>query len=93
MNSIETPTTQQATPAIQRRDQKALSTDGVIKYFFEVWGLKIAKATVYKKHCTQPGIFPGRRSGFGKLIFDPAEVDCYWLTESAREAVRIDGGQ
>ncbi len=91
MNTIETP--QQAASAIQQRQQKTLSTDGVIQYLFEVWGLKIAKATIYKKKSTQPDTFPGRRSAFGKLVFDPAEVDRYMLTGSAREAVETEGGQ
>jgi hypothetical protein len=91
MNSIET--TQQAAPALQRREQKNLSTQGAIDYFEQVHGLKIARATLYKKHCTQPDTFPGRRSPFGKLVFDPAAIDRYMLTGSAREAGEVERGQ
>ena len=93
MHTIETITPHQAAPAIQQRQQKTLSTEGAIQYFQEVYGLKIAKATLYKKHCTQPDTFPGRRSPFGKLVFDPVEIDRYMATGSARAAVQIDGGE
>ena len=93
MQTIETVTPHQAAPAIQQRQQKTLSTEGAILYFQEVHGLKIARATLYKKKSTQPDTFPGRRSPFGKLVFDPAEIDRYMLTGSARETVQTDGGQ
>jgi hypothetical protein len=64
---------------------KYLSTEGAIQYFQEVHGLKIARATLYKKHCTQPGTFPGRRSPFGKLVFDPVEIDRYMATGKAKK--------
>jgi len=91
MQTTETP--QQAAPAIQHRQQKTLSTEGAIQYFKEVHGLDIARATLYKKKSTHKDSFPGRRSPFGKLVFDPAEIDRYMLTGNAREAVQIDGGQ
>lgn len=90
--TIET-TTHQAAPAIQHRQQKTLSTEGAIQYFKEVHGLDIARATLYKKKSTHKDTFPGRRSPFGKLVFDPVEIDRYMLTGSAREAVQTDGGQ
>ncbi len=93
MNSIETPTTQQAAPAIQQRQQKTLSTEGAIQYFQDVHGLKIARATLYKKKSTQPDTFPGRRSPFGRLVFDPIEIDRFMATGSARATVETDGGQ
>jgi hypothetical protein len=93
MNAIETNTPQQAAPAIQQRQQRTLSTEQAIQYFFEVYGLVIAKATLYKKKSTQPDIFPGRRSPFGRLVFSPQEIDRYMATGSAREAVQADGGQ
>ncbi len=88
-----TTTTPQAAPAIQHRQQKTLSTEGAIQYFQEVHGLKIARATLYKKKSTQPDTFPGRRSPFGKLVFDPAEIDRYMATGSAHEAVQTVEGQ
>ncbi len=93
MQTIETPATQQTAPAIQPRQQKTLSTEGAIQYFREVHGLTIARRTLYKKHCTQPDTFPGRRSPFGKLVFDPVEIDRYMLTGSARAADQTDGGK
>ena len=92
MQTIETPTTKQAAPAIQLRQQKTLSTEGAIQYFQEVHGLKIARATLYKKKSTQPDTFPGRRSPFGKLVFDPVEIDRYMLTGSARATVETEEG-
>ena len=91
MNTIETP--QQAASAIQQRQQKTLSTEGAIQYFQEVHGLKIARATLYKKKCTQPDTFPGRRSPFGRLVFDPVEIDRFMATGSARAAVQAEGVQ
>ncbi len=73
--------------------QKTLSTEGAVQYFQDVHGLKIAKATLYKKKSTQPETFPGRRSPFGRLVFDPVEIDRYMLTGSARAAVQTEGGQ
>lgn len=95
MHTIETITPHQAAPAIQQRQRKPLSTEGAIQYSQEVHGLKIAKATLYKKHCTQPDTFPGRRSPFGKLVFDPVEIDRYMATGSARAAAadQTEGGQ
>ena len=83
----------QLSPAIQQRPQRTLSTEGAIQYFQEVHGLKIARATLYKKKSTQPETFPGRRSPFGRLVFDPAEIDRYMETGSARAAVQPEGGQ
>ena len=91
MQTTETP--QQAAPAIQPRQQKTLSTEGAIQYFQEVHGLKIARATLYKKKSTHKDTFPGRRSPFGKLVFDPEEIDRYMLTGNARAAVETEGGQ
>ena len=88
MQTIETPTTQQAAPAIQQRQQKTLSTEGAIQYFQHVHGLKIARATLYKKKSTHPDTFPGRRSPFGRLVFDPAEIDRYMQTGNARATVQ-----
>lgn len=85
MNTIETP---QLSPAIQQRQQKTLSTEGAIQYFEHVHGLKIARATLYKKKSTQPETFPGRRSPFGRLVFSPEEIDLYMATGSARAAVQ-----
>lgn len=82
--------TQQVASVIQ---QKTLSTEGAVQYFQDVHGLKIAKATLYKKKSTQPETFPGRRSPFGRLVFDPVEIDRYMLTGSARAAVQTEGGQ
>lgn len=93
MNSIETTTLHQAAPTIQQRQQKTLSTEGAIKYFQEVHGLKVARATLYKKRSIESDTFPGRRSPFGKLVFDPAEIDRYMLTGSARPQVETEGGQ
>ena len=90
MNNIETP---QLPPALQTRQQKTLSTEGAIQYFEQVHGLKIARATLYKKHCTHKDTFPGRRSPFGKLVFSPEEIDLYMATGSARAAVQTEGGQ
>ena len=84
MQTIETPTTPQAAPAIQHRQQKTLSTEGAIQYFKEVHGLDIARATLYKKKSTHKDTFPGKRSPFGKLVFDPEEIDRYMLTGNAR---------
>ena len=83
----------QLSPAIQQMPQRTLSTEGAIQYFQEVYGLKVAKATLYKKKCTQPDTFPGRRSPFGRLVFDPAEIDRWMKTGSAHEAVQTEGGQ
>jgi hypothetical protein len=85
MQTIETTTTQQAAPAIQQREQKTLSTEGAIQYWLDVHGLKIARATLYKKKSTQPDTFPGRRSPFGKLVFDPIEIDRYMATGKAKK--------
>ncbi len=92
MQTIETPTTPLHSPAIQHRQQKTLSTEGAIQYFQEVHGLKIARATLYKKKSTQPDTFPGRRSPFGRLVFDPAEIDRWMKTGSAHEAVQTVEG-
>ena len=83
----------QLSPAIQHRLQRTLSTEGAIQYFQEVHGLRIARATLYKKKSTQPDTFPGRRSPFGRLVFDPLEIDRYMMTGSARAAVQTEGGQ
>ena len=88
MQTIETP---QLSPAIQPRQQKHLSTEGAILYFQEVHGLRIARATLYKKKSTQPDTFPGKRSPFGRLVFSPEEIDRYMLTGSAHEAVETKG--
>ncbi len=72
------------------RQQKTLSLEGAIQYLFEVYGLKIARATIYKKRSLEPETFPGRRSPFGRLVFDPVELDRYMLTGSARAAVEDD---
>ncbi|TLU54252.1 MAG: hypothetical protein FDX18_11440 [Chlorobium sp.] len=73
----------QLSPVLQQRQQKTLSTEQAIHYFFEVYGLVIAKATLYKKRCLEPDTFPGRRSPFGRLVFDPAEIDRYMQTGNA----------
>ena len=65
--------------------RKTLSTEGAIQYWFDVYGLKIARGTIYKKKSTHKDTFPGKRSPFGKLVFDPVEIDRYMLTGSARE--------
>ncbi len=90
--SIET-LSPQLSPAIQQWQQKTLSTEGAIEYFKKVHGLQIAKRTLYKKHCTQPNTFPGRRSPFGRLVFSPEEIDLYMKTGSARAAVQHEEGQ
>ena len=82
MQTIET-NTPQLSPALQQRQQKTLSTEQAIHYFLEVYGLVIAKATLYKKRSLEPDTFPGRRSPFGRLVFDPAEIDRYMQTGNA----------
>jgi len=83
MQTTETNTPQHAAPAMQQRQQRTLSTDQAIHYFLEVYGLVIAKATLYKKRSLEPRTFPGRRSPFGRLVFDPAEIDRYMQTGNA----------
>lgn len=82
MQIIET-NTPQLSPVLQQRKQKTLSTEQAIHYFLEVYGLVIAKATLYKKRSLEPDTFPGRRSPFGRLVFDPAEIDRYMQTGNA----------
>ncbi len=83
MQTTETNTPQQPAPATHHRQQRTLSTDQAIHYFLEVYGLVIAKATLYKKRSLEPRTFPGRRSPFGRLVFDPAEIDRYMQTGNA----------
>lgn len=79
--------------AVKTHQQKTLSAEGARSYWKEVYGLDVALKTIYKKRSTHPDTFPGRRSPFGKLVFDPVEIDRYMLTGSAHEAVQPEGGQ
>ena len=92
MNTIET-APQPAVQAIQRPRQRYLSTDQALQYIFDVYGVKVARATLYKKRSLEKGAFIGQRSPFGKLVFDPVEIDRYMATGSARAAVQTDRGQ
>jgi len=92
MNNIET-VPQPAAQGIQRPRQRYLSTDQAIQYILDVYGVKVARATLYKKRSLEKGAFIGQRSPFGKLVFDPVEIDRYMATGSARAAVQIDGGE
>ena len=67
-----------------RWQQRTLNTEGAIQYFQEVHGLKVARATLYKRRSLEPKTFPGRRSPFGKLVFDPLEIDRFMATGDAR---------
>jgi len=92
MQTIET-TPQTAAQAIQRPRQRFLSTEQALQYIKDVYGVKVARATLYKKRSIEKGAFIGQRSPFGKLVFDPVEIDRYMLTGSARAAVETEGGQ
>ncbi|MFZ4525661.1 MAG: hypothetical protein ACOYOE_08960 [Chlorobium sp.] len=86
MQNIHPP--QQVAPAIQRHQQRFLSTDQALQYIKDVYGITVAKATLYKKRSVEKGAFIGQRSPFGKLVFSPAEIDLYLATGSARETVQ-----
>ena len=92
MQTIET-TPQTAAQAIHRPRQRFLSTEQALQYIKDVYGVKVARATLYKKRSIEKGAFIGQRSPFGKLVFDPVEIDRYMLTGSARAAVETEGGQ
>lgn len=94
MNTIET-APQPAVQAIQRPRQRFLSKDQALQYILDVYGVKVARATLYKKRSLEKGAFIGQRSPFGKLVFDPAEIDRYMETGSARAAAadQTEGGQ
>lgn len=74
---------QQATPVIQRPQQRFLSTEQALQYIRDVYGVSISRATLYKKRSLEKGAFIGKRSPFGKLLFDPAEIDRYMNGEQA----------
>ena len=92
MQTIEA-TPQPAAQGIQRPRQRFLSTDQALQYIKDVYGVRVARATLYKKRSIEKGAFIGQRSPFGKLVFDPAEIDRYMLTGSARAAVETEGGE
>jgi len=91
-NNIDA-TPQPEAQVIQRPKQRFLSTEQAIKYFMDVYGVRIARATLYKKRSLEKGSFIGRRSPFGKLLFDPAEIDRYMMAEQAPAATQAEGGQ
>ena len=86
MKIIET-STQQASPTIHTNRQRYLSTDQALQYIFDVYGIRIARATLYKKRSLEKGAFIGQRSPFGKLLFTTEEIDRYVLTGNAREVI------
>jgi hypothetical protein len=66
---------------------KFLSTEGAIDYIKDIYGIQIAKATLYKKRSLEKGAFIGHRSPFGKLVFDTKEIDRYMM--SVRQPVDV----
>jgi len=92
MNTIE-PRPQPAVQGIQRPQQRFLSTDQALQYILDVYGVKVARATLYKKRSIEKGAFIGRRSPFGKLVFDPAEIDRYMMAGQPAAEDQTEGGQ
>ena len=92
MQTIET-TPQPTAQAIQRPRQRFLSTEQALQYIKDVYGVKVARATLYKKRSLEKGAFIGQRSPFGKLVFDPAEIDRYMMAGQPAAAVQTEGGQ
>ncbi len=92
MQTIET-TPQPTAQAIQRPRQRFLSTEQALQYIKDVYGVKVARATLYKKRSIEKGAFIGQRSPFGKLVFDPAEIDRYMMAGQPAAAVQTEGGQ
>ena len=92
MNNIES-TSQQAAQGIQRPRQRFLSTEQALQYIKDVYGVQIARATLYKKRSLEKGAFIGQRSPFGKLVFDPAEIDRYMMAGQPVVADQSEGGQ
>ena len=73
------------TPSIAQQEvplsrSQYLSTEGAIQYIKDVYGIQIAKATLYKKRSLEKGAFIGHRSPFGKLVFDPKDIDRYMMS-------------
>ncbi|MEI6848007.1 MAG: hypothetical protein WCK32_08260 [Chlorobiaceae bacterium] len=87
MNTIET-TPQPAVQPIQRPRQKYLSTEQALQYIKDVYGVQIARSTLYKKRSLEKEGFIGKRSPFGKLVFDPEQIDRYMQTGNARATVQ-----
>ncbi|MEI6848109.1 MAG: hypothetical protein WCK32_08805 [Chlorobiaceae bacterium] len=50
--------------------------------------MTIARATLYKKRSLQKESFIGKRSPFGRLVFDPEQIDRYMHTGNAKETVQ-----
>jgi len=87
MHTTQT-TPQPAAQPIQRPRQKYLSTEQALQYIKEVYGVTIARATLYKKRSLQKESFIGKRSPFGRLVFDPEQIDRYMHTGNAKETVQ-----
>jgi hypothetical protein len=81
--TISETSTQQAIPAIQTNRQRYLSTDQALQYIFDVYGIRIARATLYKKRSLEKGAFIGQRSPFGRLLFTTEEIDAYMTGQPA----------
>ena len=92
MQTIET-TPQPTAQAIQRPRQRFLSTEQALQYIKDVYGVKVARATLYKKRSLEKGAFIGQRSPFGKLVFDPIEIDRYMMAGQPAAADQTEGGQ
>ena len=92
MQTIET-TPQPTAQAIQRPRQRFLSTEQALQYIKDVYGVKVARATLYKKRSLEKGAFIGQRSPFGKLVFDPAEIDRYMMAGQPAAEDQTEGGQ
>lgn len=92
MQTIET-TPQPTAQAIQRPRQRFLSTEQALQYIKDVYGVKVARATLYKKRSLEKGAFIGQRSPFGKLVFDPIEIDRYMMAGQPAAADQTKGGQ
>ena len=80
---IETPKLKTFIPSIERPRQRYISIEQLMVYLLENYGLKISKATIYKKR--SQGTFIGMRSPFGKICFDPDEVDRYMTAQLSTE--------
>ena len=93
MQPIETTTPQPTVQGIQRPQQRFLSTDQALQYILDVYGVKVARATLYKKRSIEKGAFIGQRSPFGKLVFDPAEIDRYMMAGQPAAEDQTEGGQ
>ena len=90
-NTIET-IAQPTFTTIQRPRQRYLNTEEAIQYIKDVYGVTVAKATLYKKRSVEKAAFIGRRSPFNRLCFDPLEIDAY-MTGKPVEADQNKGGE